>query len=98
MKVDFDNLRVLTAESYNRICRYLNVCIEDARQRGGPIVFDAEDLEDDMKELRQYIDMICVCRSDEFKDVGDCHTSYPAKKYKYARPKRHHSVWLRYEY
>lgn len=73
MKVDFDNLRVFTAESYNRICRYLNQCIEDAKKQGEPdfaVPFDPDEMDEWMQDLRMQIGTICASYSDEFKDVS----------------------------
>lgn len=70
MDVDFNNLRVQAMISYDKLCRRLNL----ATDKDGYINIPADEIQDCMDELRQYVGIIsCVFEkgNDDFKMVRD---------------------------
>lgn len=70
MTVDFNNLRKQACYAYDRLCTKLNEAIDE----DGNIEISAEEIQDDMDELRQNV-MIIACvfeeGNEEFREVSE---------------------------
>ena len=85
MKIDFNNLRVQSAQSLDKLIRVLNNSTlnerhvvmekdEDGNLKEGDILVKLTDIKDIVEDLRYDISMICACSQpgdDDARDVSD---------------------------
>lgn len=73
MQVDFNNLRMQTAFSYDRLVRTLNRSIVD-KDWNPSVSVDVDDIREDLDDLRRLIVSLCCVYqpdSEDFKSVID---------------------------
>lgn len=78
MKVDFNSLRIRALKAHDRLVETLNEHLTDS---GDTVVVDADQIESDLNDLRQYLGSIASVYEEgkpEFADVFSQH--YPEGK------------------